>query len=775
MTGISAIKDKAVLKKTVLFCCYLIAVAFSIKSLREPDLWWQIRTGEWILRHGSVPMQDVFSYTRAGSLWVNIKWGFDVIAAAISRAVGPESVCFLQVIVSCFIFFFLFRTADLVFRSLRPVLTVNEERTYVLSLFVSFVLSVLAFEYRMNSRPEMMSHLFTVVFTFILLKYRKMPSRIIFLLIPLQILWANLHEAFGIGIVIQAIFFAASVTEQWKERGILLVKNKTAILLPGVVLLASIASIAINPAGTTLITRPLNIFGQVFQNKYTTELLPVSSVFYWQKEAYIALFILSIVLAGFFLIKKEKKYKTGRVSLIIKTYGTGHLLLLLAFTFLALTAYRNIAFLVLVFFPLTVVSVFLVCMKLVDKMKNSLPLNPAPITMSVGLIGFVLYALIVSNTYYRITGSRDRYGAEVSGAYHPVGAANYIAKKGLQQKRGFSDYMTSSYLLYKLQPDFKTFIDLRDLDVFPQEFFSLYFSSTSSPAGFFSLDTAYKFDYAVVYRPEYPLLHRYLFNDSLYALTYVDAIAAVYEKTDSFTRNDIFSALPSVPSSDFARTLTNIFNPFFSPYNYEEASGNIAAAAYYMSVGAYGNAESRARIAMENRETKTEGEDMLGRICYYRALQQKDPGKRNVLLDQSLQLFVSIQKQNPDFAAAYAGAGAVYLKKKLFKAAANNFELAYQNNKTDASILLGCAESYLGLANVLNTNTNDNLNKALCYYLKCERLKPGNAANSLNIGILAYRLKKNSLSKKYLIEALDSRLLGPADQQKANDYLHQLQ
>ena len=53
-------------------------------------------------------------------------------------------------------------------------------------------------------------------------------------------------------------------------------------------------------------------------------------------------------------------------------------------------------------------------------------------------------------------------------------------------------------------------------------------------------------------------------------------------------------------------------------------------------------------------------------------------------------------------------------------------------------------------------------------------MMPGNAPVLLNIGFIAFRLKKNNLSDKYLTEALNTKLLSPADQQKAEECLRQL-
>ena len=86
---------------------FLLAAVVSIKNLREPDIWWQIRTGEWIIDHQKVPTVDVFSYTQQGQDWINIKWGFEVLAAWISKTLGPESIFIIQMLVSLLILYFI--------------------------------------------------------------------------------------------------------------------------------------------------------------------------------------------------------------------------------------------------------------------------------------------------------------------------------------------------------------------------------------------------------------------------------------------------------------------------------------------------------------------------------------------------------------------------------------------------------------------------------------------------------------------------------------------
>jgi len=76
----------------------LVGIVLSMKSIREPDLWWQLRTGELILEKGEIPQTDVFSFSYEDVEWVNVKWGYEVSQALITKLGGPEFLSVLQVI-----------------------------------------------------------------------------------------------------------------------------------------------------------------------------------------------------------------------------------------------------------------------------------------------------------------------------------------------------------------------------------------------------------------------------------------------------------------------------------------------------------------------------------------------------------------------------------------------------------------------------------------------------------------------------------------------------
>src|ERR1039457_1075796 len=59
-----------------------------IADAGDPDVWWHLRTGEWILQYGAVPHTDPFSMFGAGKPWVAYSWLFELLIFQLFRWLG---------------------------------------------------------------------------------------------------------------------------------------------------------------------------------------------------------------------------------------------------------------------------------------------------------------------------------------------------------------------------------------------------------------------------------------------------------------------------------------------------------------------------------------------------------------------------------------------------------------------------------------------------------------------------------------------------------------
>jgi hypothetical protein len=560
----------------------MLAAVFSIKALREPDIWWQLRTGQWIIANNSVPHADNFSSLASGRPWINIKWGWEWFIAHYDNFFGIDSIVIVQVIVSMLIMLFVVKLCTLY---MLPQTQVS---------LLSLIICVLAMQYRFVSRPEMMSHLLSLLYFYITNRSQtKGDIKVLYLLPFLQIIWCNMHEAFGMGNIIIFIGLFASLLN-YKSK-IQLTKHL------GLVATLSVLSNVINPRGVKLLASPFDIFNQVNTNKYTTELANFLDPVYWRVESFIFISILAVVI---YSVLSNKK-------IILNRFTNFYWLGACAMVLIAFLAYRNIIFAIMFLSPAFVHSMQQLWHNLSSKFSGLRKIKRLSIPY---LMATVIYGAVITNNYYGAIGSNDRYGAQILSSNTPVAAVNFIKSKGLDKYEGFADYLGSSYAMYSLQPNFKSYLDLRDLDVFTSADFEQYKKIFEKPEQFLVLDKKENYKYALLVRKNTEPLQNYLHNDSIYACVYVDAVAAVYEKTDNFSNEDIYSYCENIDQSTSAQIVSLLFNPFFKPYNYEALPYDYDAASYYFNAGRVRLAISRINRYINNYPDDPKGPELLSAI-----------------------------------------------------------------------------------------------------------------------------------------------------------------
>lgn len=169
--------------------------------LADADAGWHIRTGEYIIDHHSVPHQDLYSFSKAGAPWYAWEWGVDLIDAALHRIFGLKGVVLLAGVVIALFSTTLIRR--MVWRNVH--------------LFVGLVVALLAVggaSIHFLARPHIFTLLLLSLSVWMVEADRRNPSKRIWWLVPITIVWTNLHGGFlaliallgltSIGIAIEA-------------------------------------------------------------------------------------------------------------------------------------------------------------------------------------------------------------------------------------------------------------------------------------------------------------------------------------------------------------------------------------------------------------------------------------------------------------------------------------------------------------------------------------------------------------------------------------------
>lgn len=570
---------KIKLNHIAFFSVLLVGLISCIKIIYEPDVWWQIRTGQWIMENQTVPKVDVFSYTFLGEPWINVKWIAEVLMALVTDSFGAEWLVLLQIACTLSILLFCYKLS--VYFNLKFKLSKSKNPKY--GILISSLLMLLIINYRMNSRPEMFSHMFMIMYLYYLIKYSRSGSKWIYILIPLQILWTNTHEAFGMGIVLILIF----TFSHWIEYFYYKKEKPIQLSIAGVL---AIISAAVNPNGAKMILHPFNIFGQLHQNKFTVELLDFKEAAYWHYQAY---FMLLIFVVGLYFLFKKRNTKLKRIHNLINSFGLSYFLVFISFFYLSLTAFRNIPFFIIASTPLLAVFIDY-------KFKQTTKKGYYYI---IG-ISLTCYVLIASNLFYTAFLPKEKFGINVNNKKTPIGAGKFLKINNIKGK-GFVDYLSSSYLLYDLQPEFKTYIDLRDLDVFNAKMFENVFNVYQTPsrevAGgktLWEYISSYdEFNYVVLLNEiNFQNLIRYLIHvDGNYELVYADGLNSVFlrktpENSDVLSKygfangkNEIFYNYSTYQNSNTANIISKILWPFSGKG--KPIKSNNLRTVYYRSMG----------------------------------------------------------------------------------------------------------------------------------------------------------------------------------------------
>lgn len=186
----------------------MLAIAVA-KGVQDPDYFWHLAAGKLIAETGRVPATDPFSFTWFGQPWTPHEWFSELLIYWLVTAVGR---------IGALMVFGLFPVA--IFAVLAAALARQGAR--VLALALPFVVGAFALTGFVTVRPQAASWLLLAVVLWLLLAARPERPRRILLLVPLFILWANLHGLYviGLGVVgVYTLFTLAGRTPMSAARG----------------------------------------------------------------------------------------------------------------------------------------------------------------------------------------------------------------------------------------------------------------------------------------------------------------------------------------------------------------------------------------------------------------------------------------------------------------------------------------------------------------------------------------------------------------------------
>lgn len=227
------------------FLGLFILIAALQKQQWDSDIFWALKSGEWIVTHLSVPHTDPFSYTFGGKPWVDFTWGFQVLAWLSYSLGGWAGLSALQALLVFLTFVFIYITLG----ALLP------GRQWLRASILVVVYG--AAHGRLFIRPHLFEFFFVSLFIMLLALHEKHDRPVyLFLILPFEALWVNIHSSAILGLFITGSYAAGKLIDEVRARGLKNFDLGRGVLIPGLVaLLAPIAAL-LNPYGPKLVIFP---------------------------------------------------------------------------------------------------------------------------------------------------------------------------------------------------------------------------------------------------------------------------------------------------------------------------------------------------------------------------------------------------------------------------------------------------------------------------------------------------------------------------------------
>jgi hypothetical protein len=459
-TGASSSRD--VLAVSRFLCFFLLAFYLTMLLMfrgedfliRDPDIFWHVAVGQKIWQTGSVPWTDEYSHTFQGQPWIAKEWLSQLFLAGAYGLAGWRGIALL--------------TAGMVALS-HALLFLVLSRQMRLTVAMGVASLVYAFSMgHFGARPQIFVDPLIIIWVASLVQSVETKSSPSLLLLPLMILWANLHAGFTLGYVFAGILGAEALFASAPGA-----RLRTGVRWASFIGIAVICG-CITPYGihSLLVTFQVAVGNEALS--YITEWQPVTL----QTMGLNELFLFGLL---FLTMYSGAKVHFWRLMLVI-------ILTYMMFAHIRFASLFAMLVPILMAGPLCAQFPFL-------RLTTQLEKDRKFFTFMLGVsraLSYPLYALIVCGTgIFALFGPRIVPAAMMM----PTSAVDYMISNGLRDKV-YNSYNFGGYLIFR---GIKTFIDGRSDQLFQGGFIiHLYDIVDKHPREFISLLGEYKISTALV-------------------------------------------------------------------------------------------------------------------------------------------------------------------------------------------------------------------------------------------------------------------------------------
>lgn len=446
----------------VLFCLAIFVSAFN--RFKESDSFYHLKTGQLILETRSVPTLDVYSYTAEGAAWVPHEWLAQVLNFGIYDLVGFWGLIAFSALLATGTYLFLLLSA--IRRGADPSL----------SAVIFLIFGYLTLELWIP-RPQIFAFVLWALLLHFLEAYRHSGhSKYLIGTAFITLVWSNMHASVVLGLA-TILWYALSSALSGRLPGQFIGPDKPRASRPlWLAFLGSFALALINPSTYHILLYPIYI-QTTSQALHVLEWKPILA--FWGTRREIALFVYEMLAVGAFLVWWLGVRRMSR-NLVL-------LALVLGISALPFLSIRHAGF-----WPLTVLLPLAVGLS--DWSRNFLN-RVSSAGERFGL------AAIVCLTFFVVR------GIALPAKYYnprtvPVEAVDFMDQNNVQGPI-FNLYNEGGYLIWRLWPREKVFIDGRSEVYGPEQVQDFLYLATGSSGWQELLNDKYKVN--TVFLSQYPV------------------------------------------------------------------------------------------------------------------------------------------------------------------------------------------------------------------------------------------------------------------------------
>ena len=456
---------------------------------QDPDFWWHLRVGRWMVENGRLPSNDLFTYTVPSHVWTDHEYLTEILMWLVFNATGVVGISIAFGILTWAGFWILYRQ-------------VRRQPFVIVGL--GLALAAVAGNPIWGPRAQMITFVLSCLELLWLQAYLSGRSRILTYFPFVMVLWANLHGGWVIGFAWLGVALVSELAGWAWDRSN--PAHRAHVRFLAIITAASLVAVAATPHGLSLYLYPFNTVGSSAQEKLIVEWF--SPDFH---QRYLLPFEAMIFIAfGGFALRRPSIYE---------------FLLVLAGTAAALQSVRNIALFVAAVTPVMIntYSAYWAELAKARGWTRTAPAKPAFAAVTA-LALLVITAASALHIYGDINPAEQ---ASLTAQSYPVGAADWLAAHPDVGTRMFNQYGWGGYLAYRFypQPSRRVFI-FGEAALMGDDLLNQYADVQFLQADWSAILDRYHVDY-VVYNRDLPLTN-VLVHDPGWKLVYEDSESVIF-------------------------------------------------------------------------------------------------------------------------------------------------------------------------------------------------------------------------------------------------------